>query len=210
MGVVIEPLVFFDVDTQVDFMRPTGRLSVPGAEQIVPDLAKLMTWASENAVPVISTADAHQPDDPEFKIWPPHCVIGTPGQQRIPETLTPAPVVIPSRSGAFQPPARWVGQFIVEKPTYSLEDNPNFGAILRALGPRRAVVFGVATEFCVRAVGMALRQRGFQVELVIDAIKPITDEGGRKAIEEMAAAGVCTVTTAEICKAVASIGALGR
>ena len=204
MSVTIEPLVFFDVDTQVDFMRPTGRLPVPKAEQIVSNLANLMSWARENDVPVISTADAHQPDDPEFKIWPPHCVIGTLGQERIPETLLPAPVVTPSRLGAFKPPARWVGQFIVEKPTYSPEGNPNFGAILHALGPRRAVVFGVATEFCVRAVGLALRQRGFQVDLVMDAIKPITEDGGRKAIEEMAAAGVRMVTTEEICKPVAS------
>ena len=56
-------------------------------------------------------------------------------------------MVIPCRPGAFQPPARWVGQFIVEKPTYSAQDNPNFDAMLQALGSRRAVVFGVATEY---------------------------------------------------------------
>jgi nicotinamidase/pyrazinamidase len=199
VGVASEPLVFFDVDTQVDFMRPTGRLYVPGAERIVPHLQRLMNWARENEVPVISSADAHLPDDPEFKIWPPHCVIGTPGQQRIPETSFPDSVIIPYRACAFQPPPRWVGQFIVEKPTYSVVDNPNFAAILRALGRRRAVVFGVATEFCVRAAALALCQRGFPVEVVIDAIRPITEEGGRKALEEMAAAGGRMVTTAEVC-----------
>ena len=204
MSVTSEPLVFFDVDTQVDFMHPMGRLYVPGAEQIVPSLHRLMKWASENDVPVISTADAHSPDDPEFKIWPPHCVIGTPGQRRIPETLFPASVVIPSHPGAFHPPACWVGQFIVEKPTYSAQDNPNFDGILHALGSRRAVVFGVATEYCVLAGALALCRRGFKVDVVVDAIKPITAEGGRKALEEMAAAGVRTVTTAEVCKPVAS------
>ena len=129
-----EPLVFFDVDTQLDFMRPTGKLPVPEAEQIVPNLARLMNWARENDLPVISTADAHQPDDPEFKIWPPHCVIGTAGQGRIPETLLPSPLVIPSRPGAFKPPPQWVGQFIVEKPTYSPEDNPNFNAVSARAG----------------------------------------------------------------------------
>ncbi|MGD0225421.1 MAG: isochorismatase family cysteine hydrolase [Terriglobia bacterium] len=210
MSVTIEPLVFFDVDTQVDFMRPTGRLPVPGAEQIVPNLASLMTWACENDMPVISSADAHSPHDPEFKIWPPHCVIGTPGQRRIPETQFPDPVVIPCRPGAFQPPARWVGQFIVEKPTYSAQDNPNFDALLRALDSRRAVVFGVATEFCVRADALALRRRGFKVDLVVDAIKPITEDGGRKALEEMAGAGVRMVTTAEICKPVESTATQNR
>jgi nicotinamidase/pyrazinamidase len=201
---VSQPLVFFDVDTQVDFMRPTGRLYVPGAEQIVPNLQRLMNWARENEVPVISSADAHAPHDPEFKTWPPHCVIGTPGQQLIPETLFPEPVIIPCRPQAFYPPARWVGQFIVEKPTYSVEDNPNFDSVLEALGPRRAVVFGVATEYCVLASALALRRQGFKVDLVVDAIKPITEEGGRKALEEMAVAGVRMVTTAEVCVPVAS------
>jgi nicotinamidase/pyrazinamidase len=201
------PLAFFDIDTQVDFMCPTGRLYVPGAEQIVPNLQQLMRWAGANEVPVISSADAHSPDDPELKIWPPHCIVGTPGQQRIPETLFPSPVVIPCRPGAFQPPARWVGQFIVEKPTYSSQDNPNYEAILEALGLRHAVVFGVATEFCVLADTLALCRRGFKVDVVVDAIKPITENGGRKALEEMLAAGVRMVTTAEVCNPVTTAAA---
>ena len=196
-----EQLVFFDIDTQVDFMRPDGRLYVPGAEQIVPNLVKLMSFAREHGVPVISSADAHAPDDPEFAIWPPHCVIGTPGQQRIPETQFADAVVVPSQPGAFVPPAKWPSQIIIEKPTYDTADNPNFDAILRALGPRRAVVFGVATEYCVRADVLALRERGFPVDLVVDAIQPITEEGGRKAIEEMTAVGVRLVRTADVCAA---------
>jgi nicotinamidase/pyrazinamidase len=199
MGITRLPLAFFDVDTQVDFMRPTGRLYVPGAEQIVPNLDRLMRWAGANEVPVISSADAHSPDDPEFKIWPPHCVAGTPGQRRIPETLFPSPVVIPCRHGAFHPPAHWVGQFIVEKPTYSSQDNPNYEAILQAMGLRHAVVFGVATEFCVLADTLALCRRGFEVDVVIDAIQAITEAGGREAMEEMLAAGARMVTTAEVC-----------
>ena len=194
-----EQLVFFDIDTQVDFMRPDGRLYVPGAEQIVPNLVKLMSFAREHGVPVISSADAHTPDDPEFAIWPPHCVIGTPGQQRIPETQFADAVVVPSQPGAFVPPAKWPSQIIIEKPTYDTADNPNFDAILRALGPRRAVVFGVATEYCVRADVLALRERGLPVDLVVDAIKPITEEGGREAIEEMTAVGVRLVRTADVC-----------
>jgi nicotinamidase/pyrazinamidase len=148
---VSEPLVFFDIDTQVDFMLPHGRLYVPGAEQIVPNLVKLMSFAREHGIPVISSADAHTPDDPEFALWPPHCVIGTPGQRRIPETQFADATVVPNQPGAFVHPAKWPSQIILEKPTYDTADNPNFDAVLKALGPRRAVVFGVATEFCVRA-----------------------------------------------------------
>lgn len=196
-----ELVAFFDVDTQVDFMLPHGSLYVPGAEQIIPNLVTLMDFARRHDIPVISSADAHTPNDSEFKIWPPHCVIGTPGQQRIPETQFPDAVVVPNRAGAFTPPARWPGQIIIEKPTYDTADNPNFDAILRSLGPRRCIVFGVATEYCVRADALALRERGFATELVVDAIRPITDEGGRKAIEEMRAVGVRLVKTADVCGA---------
>lgn len=196
-----ESMVFFDVDTQVDFMLPGGRLYVPGAEQIIPNLTKLMSFAREHGIPVISSADAHTPDDPEFSLWPPHCVIGTPGQRRIAETQFPDAVVVPSREGAFIPPERWPAQIIIEKPTYDTAANPNFDLILRSLGPRRCVVFGVATEYCVRTDVLALRERGFPVDLVEDAIRAITEEGGCKALEEMKAVGVRPVKTADVCAA---------
>ena len=199
MTVSRDALVLFDVDTQVDFMCQTGKLYVHGAENIVPKLAVLTNWARANDIPVISTADAHRLEDPEFSLWPPHCVIGTPGQRLIPETQFPCPTVIPSRPGAFVPPDRWLGQFILEKPSYTPEDNPNFSALLESLRLRRVVVFGVATEYCVRAVVLALRRRGFDVDVVTDAIKSITEQGGCNALTEMAAAGSRMVTVARIC-----------
>lgn len=197
--------VFLDVDTQVDFMTSTGALYVPGAESIVPNLEKLVTLARENRIPVLSSADAHPHDDPSFAMWPPHCVVGTPGQLRIPETQWPAPVVIANRLGAFIPPGEWSGQFIIEKTEYDVSTNPNFEQILSSLsstlGPIRFVIFGVATEFCVRAAALALRERDLPVDVVVDAIKAITPEGERKALDEMTAAGARLVTTAEVCAA---------
>ncbi len=194
-----EKLVFLDVDTQVDFMLPTGSLYVPGAEKIIPNLAKLMSWTLDHDILVLSSADAHLPDDPSFAEWPPHCVVGTPGQRRIPETLLPSAAVIPNRAGAFTPPARWPVQTIIEKIDYDVSSNPNFDAILSSFrttfGQLRFIVFGVATEYCVRASALALRKRGLPVDLVTDAIKGITPEGERKAIEEMVAAGVRLVKT---------------
>jgi len=193
-------MIFVDVDTQVDFMLPTGKLYVTGAEQLIPNLAKLLTWARAYNILVLSTADAHTPNDPEFAQWPPHCVVGTPGQRRIPETQFPDAVIVPNRPDAFVPGATWPSQIIIEKPDYFSTTNPNFETILKALGPRRFVVFGVATEYCVQADALALRQRGLTVDLVTDAIKPITEKGGRKAIEAMVAAGVRLVTIADVCQ----------
>jgi nicotinamidase/pyrazinamidase len=192
-------LVFLDVDTQKDFMLPSGRLYVPHAEQIIPNLAKLMLWARDHRIPIISSADTHAPDDPEFAQWPPHCVAGTPGQQRIAETLFPDAVVLENRPGAFRAPQDWVGQLIVEKPVYDFTANVNFEAVLASLDRPRFVVFGVATEYCVLADVLALRKRKLPVALVQDAVKPITEERGRKAMEEMVAAGARLVTTAEVC-----------
>jgi nicotinamidase/pyrazinamidase len=127
-------------------------------------------------------------------------VVGTPGQQRIPETQFPDAVVVPNRPGAFVPPPTWPSQIIIEKPDYFSTTNPNFDVILKALGSRRFVVFGVATEYCVRADALALRQRGLPVDLVTDAIKPITEEGGRQALEEMVVAGVGLTTVADVCQ----------
>lgn len=101
------------------------------------------------------------------------------GQQSIPETQFPDAVVVPNRLGAFGPGATEPSQIIIEKPDYYSTTNPNFDTILNALGLRRFVVFGVATECCVRADALTLRQRGLAVDLVTDAIKPITEEGGR-------------------------------
>jgi nicotinate phosphoribosyltransferase len=197
----VETLVFLDVDTQVDFMLPTGALYVPGAVDIIPNLQKLMTYARQNDIPVLSSADAHQPDDPSFTQWAPHCIVGTPGQRRIPETQFPNEAVIRNRPGSFTPPRNWSGQFVIEieKQDYSVAGNANFDAILAALGPCRFVAFGVATDYCVRDSVLSLRKLQIPVDLVVDAIKPITEEGGRKAVEEMAAAGARLVTTDEVC-----------
>lgn len=193
--------VFFDVDTQVDFMLPTGRLYVQGAPEIVPHLKTLMDYAKANRIPVLSSADAHAPDDPSFSEWPPHCVVGTPGQFRIPETSFPSSMVIANRPGRFQAPREWLGQYIIEKQEYDAATNANFDAILKSLGERRFVVFGVATEYCVRGTALGLRRRGKQVDLVADAVKEIKPEDGSKAIQEMVRAGVRLVKTAEVCAA---------
>jgi len=193
-------LVFVDVDTQADFMLPGGRLYVPHAEEIISNLKKLMLWARARKVPIVSTSDAHVPDDPEFGQWPPHCVAGTPGQKHIPETLFSDAAVIENSPGAFHLPRGWAGQIVVEKRVYDFTTNVNIEAILASLNQPRFVVFGVATEYCVRSSVLSLRKRNLPVAVVRDAIKSINQEEGRKAIEEMVAAGAQLVTTAEVCR----------
>ncbi|TAN22717.1 MAG: cysteine hydrolase [Acidobacteria bacterium] len=191
-------LVFLDIDTQVDFMLPAGALYVPGAETIIPNLQRLMTFAAAQRLLVLSSADAHAPDDPSFAQWPPHCVAGTPGQQRIAETRMPAPLLLLNRPGAFRPPAPAAGQVILEKIDYDVSSNPNFDPLLRALGDSRFVVFGVATGYCVQASALALRRRGYAVIVVTDAIRGITEEGHQTALRTLAEAGVRFASTDDV------------
>ena len=70
--------VFWEVDAQADFMLAGGKLYVPGTEQIIPSLNRLVETVRQGRVFLISSADAHNPDDPELRDWPPHCLRGTP------------------------------------------------------------------------------------------------------------------------------------
>jgi nicotinamidase/pyrazinamidase len=190
---------FFDVDTQIDFMAPDGSLYVKGAEEVRPCLKRLMSYARQHHIPILSSADAHPPDDPSFAQWPPHCVVGTRGQQRIPETQNPDAYVVPNRPGAFEARGDWPVQIIIEKQEYDASTNVNFDAILKALGEHRFVIFGVATDYCVRGTALSLLKKGLAVQLVTDAVKAINEEAGRNAIDEMIAAGAQLVTTSAVC-----------
>ena len=59
-------IIFWNVDTQKDFMNPDGALYVEGAESIKPNLKKLTEFARENNIFVVNTADFHFPDDKEL------------------------------------------------------------------------------------------------------------------------------------------------
>ncbi len=191
-------VAFLDIDTQVDFMRPEGSLYVPGAESIIPNLRRLMDCVIESGLPVLSSADAHLPDDPSFSRWPPHCVVGTPGQRRIPETQLASALVVPNAPGAFIPPAPPAAQTVIEKAGYDITGNPNFDAVMDCMAPERLVAFGVATEYCVRASVLALLGRGIAIDLVADAIRGISEAASRNALEELIRAGARLVTTADV------------
>src|SRR5215472_2337988 len=95
--------ILWEVDAQADFMLPDGKLYVPGAEKIIPNLNRLVEAARQARVLLISSADAHTPDDPEFREWPPHCVKGTTGAELIPEARAARVLVIPNESDCVLP-----------------------------------------------------------------------------------------------------------
>lgn len=187
---------FIDVDTQFDFMRPEGGLYVPGAETLAGNLAQLIHYAKAHQIPVIASADAHLPDDPEFNVFPSHCVKGTPGQLRVDATHDPEARVIPNHSHELA--LGDTRSVVLEKVVFDMFDNPNTEAVLRHFGASDYVVFGVATDYCVRAAALGLRQRGYNVTVVSDAIKAVTPAGETATLAEFAQAGIALKRTAEI------------
>ncbi|MGC2323170.1 MAG: isochorismatase family cysteine hydrolase [Terriglobales bacterium] len=182
-------LIFWDVDTQMDFMLPEGKLYVPGAETIIPTLARLTQWAEQHDVLVVASADAHQPGDEEFSQYPPHCLAGTPGQKKIPETSLAPQFTIPNRSGAELPdPARYE-QIVIEKRKFDVFTNPNTEFLLARLGRPEVVLYGVVTEICVSAAGRGLLDRGYRVTVVEDAIRHLKAELATVFLEEVRGRG---------------------
>jgi nicotinamidase/pyrazinamidase len=183
--------VFFDIDTQLDFMFPAGALYVPGAELILDHIAVLNHLGNT----VISTMDAHTEDDPEFRQWPHHCVAGTLGQRK------PSATLLENRAIARNAPAPidvQAPQILLEKQTFDCFTNVNLPGILAALNADRYVVYGVVTEVCVKLAAMGLLKTGRRVELVTDAVRSLTDEARSKMLADFTAAGGVLTTVAKI------------
>jgi nicotinamidase/pyrazinamidase len=187
--------VFFDIDTQIDFLDPAGALYVPGAEKIVEQIATLNRFAAARGIPVVSTMDAHAEDDPEFKAWPPHCVVGTAGQQKPAATLLERRFVVPNTPTPV--PLDGTQQFLLEKQTFDCFTNVNLAQLLEIFGAERYVVYGVVTEICVKMATDGLLQTGKRVELVTDAVRSLNDAAGEQMTAAFQAKGGVLTTAAQ-------------
>jgi len=188
--------VFFDVDTQIDFLYPAGALYAPGAERVVPHVTALNRYAASNEIVVISTMDAHAEDDPEFKSWPPHCVVETAAQQKPIATLLEKRVVFPNRPCEIA--IDEAQQILLEKQTVDCFTSMHLLPLLEKLNADRYVVYGVVTEVCVKNAAFGLLKTGGRVEIVTDAIRALNDADGAKVLADFTAAGGVLTTVAQV------------
>lgn len=188
--------VFFDVDSQLDFLYPAGALYVPGAERIVPAIARLNRNARERGIPVISTTDAHAENDPEFATWPPHCISGTWGQHKAGSTLLEKRVVIPNRECELT--LDGAQQIVVEKQTVDVFLARNLSRVIEILEADRFVVYGVVTEICVLFAARGLLKAGKQVTVVTDAVETLKAEDSARALAEVCASGGKLATVGQL------------
>lgn len=181
--------LILDVDTQVDFMNKDGKLYVPGAENIKTALSDVMLHAM--GCPVISTMDSHSENDIEFDTYPPHCIIGTDGWNKIPETMPYGNhYVYDEKVNSL------AMQYIIRKKTYNVWD-PSLGnpiamyKILSNIEPANIFIMGVALDVCVIAAARGLAKfnkeskLGSKLWVIEDAVEALTDEGFMRSIKEM-------------------------
>jgi nicotinamidase/pyrazinamidase len=193
-------LLFWDVDTQVDFLHPGGRLYVSGAEKIIPNLQRLTAWADSHGVSIVASACAHQPGDPELQTYGPHCMAGTPGQKKVPETLLPSRYVVPNKQVNL-PELKSFQQTIIEKQAFDVFSNPNSVRVVQQFGNNlRIVMYGLVTEICVACAANSLLDRGHHVELVGDAIAALDAQTAAAFLEAFVDRGGRVVEASDILK----------
>ena len=194
---VSRKVIFWEVDTQKDFMLPGGKLYVPGAEKLLPNICRLTQAARDGRVFLVSHGCYHTPDDPEFKTFPSHCVKGTAGSEYVPEALADKVLRIPNDVSAQVPqdPFQYQ-QILLEKQTLDIFETLHAESLLERL-PHDAefVVFGVVTEYCVALAASGVLKRGRRVSVVQDAIETLNPEDGRGTITELQALGAKLITT---------------
>lgn len=174
------------VDLQRDFLEG-GAVPCFGSWALLPAIAKLAAGVAEHRVPCIYTRCWHPPDHSSFQkyggTWPVHCVRNTPGAEFPPDLERPS------------------GSIIIEKgvdrdaPGYSGFEGTDLQAKLGAFGVQKLVVCGVATEHCVQATVLDALDAGFDVDLLIDLVRPVTVDGGERALAAMRQRGASLITS---------------
>jgi nicotinamidase/pyrazinamidase len=170
------------IDVQLDFL-PGGALAVPHGDEVVPVLNRYLDLFAVSRLPVVLSRDAHPPHHCSFRerggIWPAHCVLGTPGAEFAPELRLPLQFILVSKATTPDDDA------------YSDFANTRLADRLRRLGVRRLWVGGLATDYCVRATVLDAQAEGFEVLLLVDAVRPVEVRpgDGERAVQEMVHAG---------------------
>jgi nicotinamidase/pyrazinamidase len=211
--------LFWDVDTQVDFMAPEGSLHVPGAEALRPNLGRLTGGARAAGLTIVHTADDHEMSDAEIAetgadfvdTFPPHCLRHTPGVARVPETAAAGDAVEIAWDGAGFDEAALASasEVVLHKKRFDAFSNPATAKLLRALQPDRVVVYGVALDVCDRYAveGMLALDTGFEIVVVEDAVAAIDRARGGELLADWGRRGVRVITTDQV---LAEVGGWGR
>ena len=179
------------VDVQNDFL-PGGALPVPNGDQVIVPLNNYIRVFRERNLPIIATRDWHPENHISFKNrggpWPPHCIKNTWGAEFPKELMLPSDVIIISKA------------FKEDEEAYSGFQGTNLDNVLKELGINRLFIGGLATDYCVKATVLDALKLGYQIMLLLDAIRGVDVNPGdsEKAIKEMIRSGAIAITFEEI------------
>lgn len=175
-------VLFWNVDTQFDFVEQAGKLYVPGAELIKPVWKQITKLAAELDIPVVNTADWHYADsaelssDPDFvSTFPEHCMADTSGADYVGETKPEDSVVFDWNKEYPTLDDVWSSRnIVIRKDAFDVfVGNPFAEKIVRMLAPKTVIVYGVTTNVCVHCAVVGLAERVERVVVVEDAIKEL-------------------------------------
>jgi nicotinamidase/pyrazinamidase len=201
--------IFWDVDTQADFMLPSGALAVPDAQRLLPNLGRLTNAARALGITIVHTADDHEIADPEIdpdpdfvETFPPHCLAGTRGAERLAETA-PAPGaadIPPDGDGVDVAAVATAAEVVLRKNRFDAFSNPAAAPLLRALAPEKIVVYGVALEVCDRYAveGMLALDPRLDIVVVEDAVAALDPSRGKELLEDWRRRGVRVLSTDQV------------
>ena len=136
------------------------------ARQMIPRVRALLEKELARGSSLFFLCDRHAPDDLEFRMFPPHCIEGTPEAEVIPELA------------GFQ------GE-VIPKTRYSAFFNTPLEQRLAALKPDRLIACGVCTDICVCHTVADARNRDYEVEVPVDCVASFDEEAHRLALTHM-------------------------
>ncbi|NVM01047.1 MAG: cysteine hydrolase [Candidatus Helarchaeota archaeon] len=152
-----------------DFINEGASLEVPAGRKIVPTISKLLNYARDKGWSVLYLCDNHKKTDPEFKIWPPHCVARTKGAMVIDELK-------PDLEG---------GEVVIPKRRYSGFYGTDLDLWLRELNINTVILTGVLTNICIMYSSADASQRGYKVVVVKDGTAGLAIEDHEWALKQM-------------------------
>ena len=194
--------IFWDDDTQYDFMRPEGRLYVPDAESIIYKISKIRRFALENGFSIIASTDWHSLEDeeisnqPDYKqTYPPHCIANQKGAERV-GYLGNIEIGYIDNSRMSQEQLHKLVEseqfhIVIRKNDVDVFTNPNTEPLLDLIKPETVIIFGVALDVCVSISAHDLLKYG-KAELIIlaDAVKGLGQKPDSEILAELQQKGV--------------------
>jgi nicotinamidase/pyrazinamidase len=171
--------MFFDlvIDVQNDFMRPTGKLYVPGAETLIAPLQAHIAAVggdqdTAHSLGIVFTYDTHLPEvyetSEEAKSFPIHCIKDSDGWQLAVDPSVARVPIYKMEKGVFDmwhEPGPMI-LFYAPPPRIPTVDRDLFFHNMQLAGVHKIRVVGVAADYCVEWAIDGLLARGFEVEVI--------------------------------------------